>query len=191
MSVIDRDKAYRILQNYTNYIDNGGRWYDIHTVDEAQVVRGQNTDFHIFRHLKDVTGLELNAVSAKLFLTNYKPQEELSEDEMATGYLGDDFEEEKSFYLVKVSDGKTVSFATSDKVLGRQADRVDFQVKGYGVSRMHCKIKLIDGVPYIQDLGSMNGTKVNGVRIDGNINTEIKENDVILIANEEFRVDRY
>jgi sigma-B regulation protein RsbU (phosphoserine phosphatase) len=49
--------------------------------------------------------------------------------------------------------------------IGRGADN-DVRLFGYDVSRRHAEIRVIDGRPVIVDLGSRNGTFVNGERID-------------------------
>lgn len=51
-------------------------------------------------------------------------------------------------------------------VLGRSAD-ADIPIPGEKVSRRHAEIRLTGNQLYIVDLGSLNGTYVNGVRITG------------------------
>ena len=48
--------------------------------------------------------------------------------------------------------------------LGR-GERVDVQILDHGLSRLHCAIGREDGSYYVEDLGSRNGTWVNGVRV--------------------------
>ena len=50
--------------------------------------------------------------------------------------------------------------------IGRD-DRADIQIQGEGVSRRHCKITVqADGI-WVEDLGSVNGTRVGGSLIHG------------------------
>ena len=49
--------------------------------------------------------------------------------------------------------------------VGRSVDN-DIRLKSSRVSRHHTRIELIEGAPWIVDLGSANGTLVNGERID-------------------------
>ena len=58
-------------------------------------------------------------------------------------------------------------------VLGRAAD-ADLRLPDTGVSRAHAEIRLADGVATVTDLGSTNGTTVNGRRIS---NAELRDGD--------------
>jgi DNA segregation ATPase FtsK/SpoIIIE, S-DNA-T family len=51
-------------------------------------------------------------------------------------------------------------------VVGRSHD-AHLRLDDEGVSRTHCKVYLRDGLIYVEDLGSANGTLVNGVTIVG------------------------
>lgn len=50
------------------------------------------------------------------------------------------------------------------------------------ISREHFKILTRDGKFFVEDLGSMNGTKLNGNQIKGKGQVEIKFGDVISIC---------
>lgn len=50
-------------------------------------------------------------------------------------------------------------------VIGRDAS-ADVRVEDKKVSRRHAAFRLIDGKPYVEDLGSSNGVKLDGVRIE-------------------------
>ncbi len=59
------------------------------------------------------------------------------------------------------------------------------------VSRRHVQVEVIDGMLVVTDLGSTNGTTVNGIKIDGP--TRITENDVVRLGGTEVQpiaVDR-
>ena len=51
------------------------------------------------------------------------------------------------------------------------------------VSRQHCRITTESGRYFIEDLQSANGTRVNGVEIADKGKQELKDGDVIELAN--------
>ncbi|HEY3801010.1 MAG TPA: sigma 54-interacting transcriptional regulator [Kofleriaceae bacterium] len=64
--------------------------------------------------------------------------------------------------------------------VGRSPD-ADIQIKSEAASRMHAKLMLVGGRPYVTDLGSHNGTLVNDERIEGT--HALASGDVIAIAD--------
>jgi pSer/pThr/pTyr-binding forkhead associated (FHA) protein len=70
-------------------------------------------------------------------------------------------------------------------VLGRAAD-CDYQLDSLRVSRRHCAFSVRDGRMWIEDLGSRNGTRLNGDSI-----TEarpIADGDVLQLGSFSFQV---
>src|SRR5688572_19414686 len=61
--------------------------------------------------------------------------------------------------------GKELSFPTDDATLGRTEDN-DVVVKDNGVSKNHARIFSKGGRWFVEDLGSSNGTYVNGGKLD-------------------------
>lgn len=93
------------------------------------------------------------------------------------------------------------SYATDSKSLWR-FPLCDFPVRvgrrpGIGLSLLsplishdHAEIYVTDGTLKVRDLGSTNGTFVNGVRVDNDEVACLKEGDVLHFANAEFRLGR-
>src|SRR6185503_2203486 len=69
-------------------------------------------------------------------------------------------------------------------VVGRSSD-LDLVLVEEMVSRKHARLKLIEGAIEIEDLGSTNGTFVNGERIN---QARLKEGDRILIGSNILKV---
>ena len=81
---------------------------------------------------------------------------------------------------------KELRFAKDVIVIGREADH-DLQLAFEdGASRQHCRIALERGRHFVEDLGSRNGTKVNGKRIAGR--TVVSGLDVIEVGKVKLRV---
>lgn len=65
-----------------------------------------------------------------------------------------------------------------ETVIGRIQEN-DIMIDNLAVSRRHAKIHMKDGKVVIKDLGSANGTFVNGLQVD---EAELKSGDIILIG---------
>ena len=57
-----------------------------------------------------------------------------------------------------------------------------------GVSRIHAVIKIAEGRTIIMDLGSSNGTFLNGIRLNPNMETPLAHGDVIILGKLKIRV---
>lgn len=72
-------------------------------------------------------------------------------------------------------------------LIGKRADSVDACINfNTAISRVHCKIITSNNEHYIVDLGSANGTYVNGYKLNINQQMPIKAGDIIKLANSEF-----
>ena len=70
-------------------------------------------------------------------------------------------------------------------VVGRQREQVDLVIDRKNVSKMHCILVKTDGLLFVRDLASTNGTKVNGQRITRGA---LLPGDQLAFAGEKFRV---
>lgn len=70
---------------------------------------------------------------------------------------------------------------------GRKADN-DVQVPDSYVSGRHGQIEVTEHGVYLTDLGSSNGTFLNGAKLAPNMRTEISPDDVIRLGSLEYRV---
>ena len=77
----------------------------------------------------------------------------------------------------------------NDVVIGKKQELVDIVIPfNKMISRMHCRISNMNGVHYISDEGSANGTFVNGVRLNPGQKTQINRGDVIRLADSDFQI---
>jgi len=73
-----------------------------------------------------------------------------------------------------------------DFVIGRLAGHVDHVINNNAVGKLHAQFICKNGVCFVKDLNSMNGTFINNTRIDSNKEFELGDNDRLRLANCEF-----
>lgn len=57
-----------------------------------------------------------------------------------------------------------------------------------GVSRLHAALRIINGDVYISDLGSSNGTRVNGQRIVPHVDCAVNHGDLIVLGKLKMQI---
>lgn len=78
-----------------------------------------------------------------------------------------------------------IEFGTEDVLAGRDYNVCKLVLKNEYAARQQAKFIFNNGYWYIMDLNSMNGTYVNGNRLESNKLYELKCNDLISFANRE------
>jgi pSer/pThr/pTyr-binding forkhead associated (FHA) protein len=83
-------------------------------------------------------------------------------------------------------DGTRVDFRVRDRrcVIGRDTD-VDLRIPVGTVSRQHCEVRIDDDEPVVRDLGSSNGTFLNGKRVTESV---IDAGDLLRVGPTTFTV---
>ncbi len=87
--------------------------------------------------------------------------------------------------LVPVDGGVPITIDRDVCVIGRQREGCDVVVERKSVSKMHCILVKTDGLLFVRDLFSTNGTKVNGQRITRGA---LLPGDTLSLAGEKFRI---
>src|SRR6266849_3406115 len=86
--------------------------------------------------------------------------------------------------LVPLEGGSPIDIVKDLIVVGRK-EECDLRLEHKSVSKMHCVIVKTDGLLLLRDLGSTNGTRVNGQRIR---RAALLPNDQVSIASYKYRV---
>jgi predicted component of type VI protein secretion system len=86
--------------------------------------------------------------------------------------------------LVPLEGGTPVEIVKDLTLVGRK-EECDFRLDHKSVSKMHCVIVKTDGMLLLRDLGSTNGTRVNGQRVR---RAALLPNDELTIAGYKFRI---
>ena len=84
----------------------------------------------------------------------------------------------------RVELGTTTHPLTGTTVLGRGAE-AGLQLTDTGVSRLHAELRLVDGGVEVHDLGSTNGTYVNGRRVQA---ASLRDGDRVTVGTTELVV---
>jgi pSer/pThr/pTyr-binding forkhead associated (FHA) protein len=87
--------------------------------------------------------------------------------------------------LIPLQGGEPITIDKDVTVVGRLADHCDVILERKSVSKLHCVIVKTDGLLFVRDLSSTNGTKVNGQRITRGA---LLPGDQLSFAGEKFRV---
>src|SRR5438876_12294965 len=82
-------------------------------------------------------------------------------------------------------DGNPPIDLTKDLVLIGRDEDCDVRLDHKSVSKVHCVLVKTDGLLLLRDLGSTNGTRVNGTRVP---RAALLPNDKISFANFHFRI---
>jgi predicted component of type VI protein secretion system len=90
--------------------------------------------------------------------------------------------------ILKLGNGRRQTFRLSGEqsVIGR-ARGCAVRIPSADVSRTHCRIVSRDGFVTVEDLGSLNGTRLNGAAVDTAV--EIRPGDVLAVGPVQFVVE--
>src|SRR5690348_13130601 len=86
--------------------------------------------------------------------------------------------------LIPLDGSPAIDISRDVTLVGRRED-CDLRLNHKSVSKVHCVIAKTDGLLILRDLGSTNGTRVNGQRVR---RAALLPNDELGIARFKFRV---
>lgn len=87
---------------------------------------------------------------------------------------------EKNAYLIQGD--KEIEIDKEEFIIGR-AVHVDSNMYNNMVSRLHCRIVKHQNKYFVEDLQAMNGTYIDGERLQPHTPTEIKDGQMLTILN--------
>jgi hypothetical protein len=92
--------------------------------------------------------------------------------------------------VIHISGGDdfTVGRSTKGQTIIPDIDLNAYNAYESGVSRLHANINITDSDVFIHDLGSANGTRLNGKRIDSHIEYPVKNGDILGLGQLKIQV---
>ena len=114
-----------------------------------------------------------------------------SDDSLKSGRIGIDSKVRTSESPVNegslvVAGGKVVKIGDQPIVIGRQPD-CDIVFDDPNISRRHAEVRVAAGEFTVSDLGSTNGTKVNGVAVT--IARALRDGDIVTLGSNSIRFE--
>lgn len=88
--------------------------------------------------------------------------------------------------LIPLNGGQPIIIDKDVMVVGRKSDLCDIQIDKNSISKIHCVIIKTDGLLFVRDLCSTNGTRVNGQKITRGA---LLPGDELSIASARFEVE--
>jgi predicted component of type VI protein secretion system len=83
------------------------------------------------------------------------------------------------------NDNREIRIAVPEFIIGR-GDEAHLKPSSDLISRLHCSVKVGEGKVIVQDLGSRNGTFLNGVQLNGPV--EAKVGDILRVGRLQFEL---
>ena len=89
--------------------------------------------------------------------------------------------------LIRKRTGETVSINAERFVIGRERKTSNYCISdNSSISRSHVTLTVRNGVTYLSDMNTANGTYVNGVKVMGRQEVALKNGDKITMSDEDF-----
>lgn len=149
-------------------------WIDINKV-VIPVIKDEKQERIIIREY-------MPPIKEELFLDEETVLLDLQGDDEATVLLDQDRE---IAYIKRIKTNEIIELNKNEFLLGK-GSQCDFIIyDNPTISRQHAKISCINGKYYLEDLNSLNHTKVNNIKIDQI--TELVNEDTFCLSNEEFQ----
>ncbi len=87
--------------------------------------------------------------------------------------------------LIPDDGSKPITIHRDVTLVGRKRDLCDVYIDHSSVSKLHCVLTRTDGLLFLRDLGSTNGTRVNGQRVTRGA---LLPGDELAVASVKFRI---
>lgn len=206
----ENQKTSLVIKSFKDLIRDGGNWVFIEDVNEdfsLKMAEEPIATFNLYSFIKENYGVSLNALTVDKFLEdnpapdlkalleeerlkNMSSSENEYFDEAPTGFLDEGYKEKK-FALYNGEKELYIYFTPEEQSIGRSTAVSMVTLQDDKASRLHCYIRVIEGVPQIKDNNSTNGVFVNNSRIESGFYTSLNEEDSVQIGKTVFKLKVY
>ena len=180
------------IQKNKNEFDNEIKSQLVHTIEQMRIMDNPKMRQAIDA-LEDGT-LKLHDISTRIQMGRNEMQQNITAAPIEKSTFAGQGRTQSTSVMNEISiqsvDGQfCFVIRESEFLIGKSRERVQGVITGNNaVSRVHCKILKQNGNYFIIDMGSSNGTYVDGKRIIPNIPEPIANESRVKIANAEFIV---
>ena len=109
------------------------------------------------------------------------------EDTYETVLLQENCYVEQRILVGKIKGKKRqIDLSTFPFIIGKNKDQADFVIDDSSISRIHARFTLRDGIVYLTDLNSTNGSMKNGIKLQPNELVEVEAEDEIKFGRVTF-----
>lgn len=191
-SINSIEDAATLLEAYTHAIKSGVYWRNIRDVVED--VDGfyyfildqgyRQGTFDVYEMISKGLGTDVNVVNAKSLLGTGRgvspgiPNKDFQEDNLQTGFLAG----ANLLTLFRKDTGETISIENSAVVGRGESSDIRIIDPGRNISRKHLRVFEERGTYFIEDLGSSNGTFLNGNRVPPYSKRSLSKGDTLTIS---------
>ncbi len=171
-----RKEGVTILYGRVDYVELIVRFNSVQCTEIKLIIDEPTTDNERFRIHNLISGPYLGPLGS---LTRNDQRVFNSEDSMAE-------EAQLLGTLMPIGGGDPIPLSKKEVVIGRRPS-CDIRLEFENISGRHCMLSFQNGTWSVRDLGSSNGTKVNGQRLQRQ--QGVMPDDEIAIATHLFRLD--
>ena len=116
-----------------------------------------------------------------------QPMPEMPQNPQAQPVQGNPFDGSPAPYFLRVKTGERISLDKAEFKIGHKARLVDYAITdNSAISRVHCVITKRNGVCFIRDNKSTNGTFVNGEELKADEEKFLTNNAIVILGDEEL-----
>lgn len=82
----------------------------------------------------------------------------------------------------------TMGRSSENQPIMPDVDFASYKAYEYGVSRLHAAVRMLNGLVIVMDLGSSNGTYLNGTRLQPNVEHPLKHGDTLALGKLKMQI---